>query len=170
MSLRLYEIPLEMEILAQQLEENGGELTPELQAMWDGLQTDGEAKVDAAAAVIKSMQAEEEVIAAEIGRLQNRKETLERSEARLKALLVPALQALGGKVKTARFTTFNQTRETVSFDLQPGSDIWELDAKFYRTREPELNKTALKDARKAGEALPDCIVVAVGSTTYPVIR
>ena len=170
MSLRLYEIPLAWANLQELLEASAGEITPEIEAAWGALEEQGEAKVDATAAVIKSMQAEEEVIAAEIGRLQNRKEALENAEARLKALLVPALEALGGKVKTPRFTTYIQTRETASFELKPGSDIWELDAKYYRTREPELNKTALKDARKAGEARPDCIVVAVGSTTFPVIR
>lgn len=170
MSLRLYEIPSSFQTLQDLLEASAGEITPEIEAAWAALEEQGEAKVDATACVLKSMQAEEEAIVAEIGRLQGRKEALENGQARLKALLVPALQALGGKVKTPRFTTYLQTRETAAFDLKPGTDIWELDAKFYRVRDPELNKTALKDARKAGETLPDCVVVSVGSTTYPVIR
>lgn len=170
MSLRLYEIPIAWANLQELLEASAGEITPEIEAAWGALEEQGEAKVDATAAVIKSMVAEGEALATEIGRLEARKDALYNSVDRLKAFLVPALQALGGKVKTTRFTTYLQTRETASFDLKPDADIWELDAKFYRTREPELNKTALKDARKAGETLPDCIVVAVGSTTYPVIR
>ena len=170
MSLRLYEIPLAWANLQELLEASAGEITPEIEAAWGALEEQGEAKVDATAAVIKSMGSEAEALADEIGRLQGRKEALENGQARLKSLLVPALQALGGKVKTPRFTTYLQTRETASFDLKPGSDIWELDSKFYRTREPELNKTALKDALKAGESLPECVAVVTGSTTYPVIR
>jgi hypothetical protein len=169
-TLRLYEIPIEFERIAQALEESGGELTPEIQAAWEAIEAAGAEKVEATACVVKSMGLEAEALAAEIGRLQGRKESLESAQARLKSLLVPALEALGGKVKTPRFTVYNQTRSTQAFELKPGVNAWELDARFYRVRDPELNKAALKDALKAGEPLPEGVVMSEGSTTYPVIR
>lgn len=170
MSLRLYEIPAEFQALEILLEASAGELTPEIEQAWAAIQAQGEAKVEATACVLKSMKAESEALAAESSRLDSRREALDKSQERIKALLLPALEALGGKVKTPKFTIYTQERETVAVELAPGYDIWALPEKFYRTREPELAKQAIKDAIKAGEEMPPELIVVKGSTKYAVIR
>jgi hypothetical protein len=168
--IRLHEIPLEYAHFQDLLEESGGELTPELEARWATLTEQGPAKVEAAAFVLKNLKAGQEFLSQEEARLHARRKALEGAEDRLKSLLVPALEALGGKVKTDRMTVYVQRRKTAVFDLLPGRDVWELPDRFYRTRDPELNKTELKKAYDAGEALPDALAVVENESIYPVIR
>lgn len=166
--MKLYDIPTAWADLQEALEASGGELTPEIEALWSQLQEDGAAKVDAAACVLRSMKAGQEVLAAEIGRLQSRKQALENAEERLRALILPAVQALGGKVKTDRFTVYTTTRKSFAFALKPGHDVWSLDPRFYRAREPELAKTEIKKALEAGEEIPELEVTPTESISLTV--
>lgn len=166
MSLKLYEIPEELARIEALLIETGGELTPDLEAALAYLQEAGAEKVEAAWAVVKNLQAFEEAAKAEAARLTERAKSAENAAARLKAALLPAVQALGNRVKGARWTIYAQTRENTIFALKPGAEIFELPPEFVRTHDPELNKTALKDAAKAGKALPEQIVASTSSTTF----
>jgi outer membrane protein assembly factor BamB len=168
--MRLHEIPAAMAKLQEVLEESGGELTQETAALWDQVDLEGPAKVEAAASVIKAMDYEAQALATEIGRLDTRKTALENSQKRLRELMLPAVDALGGKVKGAKFTVYSQTRKSYAFELKPGREMWELDARWFRTRDPELNRSELKKAADAGEVLPDALAVVPTSSTSLVIR
>lgn len=168
--MKLYEIPQEFQHLEDLLIESGGELTPEIEAAFAAIQEQCEAKIEAAACVAKNLAASAEAAKAEANRLFGRAQAFENAEARLRTLILPALQALGGKVKTARFTIYTTTRESVAFALKPGHEAFELPEKFIRVREPELNKTALKDALKAGEEIPDFLNVETTTNTTLTIR
>jgi len=167
--MKLYEIPQAWQQLQDALTESSGELTPEIEALWAHLEDDGAAKVESAACVLRHMKAESEFLADEIGRLQARKSATENAQERLRTLVLPAVVALGGKVKTARFTVFTTTRKNWSIELAPGADIWNLPDHFYRTREPELAKMAIKKALEDGlPCPPDLIAVPVENVSLTV--
>lgn len=170
MSLRLYDIPSAWAALQEALEESGGELTPEIQAAWESLQEEGTAKVDAAAAVLRGMKATSEALAAEIGRLQARKAATEKAEERLRSLVLSVIEPLGGKVKTDRFTVYTTRRTSCAIALEPGANIWELEPRFVRTHEPELNKTEIKKAFEAGETMPEFLAVQKFESTSLTVR
>ena len=82
--------PSRIQKLEDLLIEAGGELTPELNASLEhleSLQLAGAEKLDAAACVIRSMQASIEALANEIGRLTGRKQAVESAMERLRALM-----------------------------------------------------------------------------------
>lgn len=168
--MRLYEISESLARVESALEENCGEMTPEIQALLEQVEEQGPAKIEAAAAVIQGWKVQEEAIAAEIGRLQGRKESFARCQDTLRTRMIPALQALGGKVKGTKFTVYQQTRRGWAFTVKPGREMWEIDPRFFRTREPELNKAELKKAAEAGEELPEALDAVPTETTSLVIR
>jgi hypothetical protein len=116
------------------------------------------------------MKAEAEILAEEIGRLQARKSAVESAQERLRAMILPAVIALGGKVKTARFTVSTSKRKTYAIEITPGHDVWELDARFYRAREPELAKLEIRKALEAGEEIPEALTVVQSETTSLTVR
>lgn len=160
--MKLYEIPLEANDIEAQLYETYGELTPELEQRIADFLKDGKDKIESAAIVVKSIEEDAAICEAEAKRLMERAAGLDKSAARLKGLILFAVdEGFGGKVKTAKFTVWGQTSgKTVSFELALGADIYTLASKapqFIRTKEPELDKKALKDARDAGLEIPDCV-------------
>lgn len=170
MSLKLYDLPIAWANLQDALEASGGELTPEIQALWDQIQDEGSTKVDSAACVLRHLKAQEEALGTEIDRLQARKSACTNATERLRAMMLPAVEVLGGKVKTERFTVYTTTRKGYAIELAPGHDVWELDQRFYRTREPELSKTEIKKALDAGEAVPDALTVVATTSTSLTVR
>ena len=164
MTIRLYDIPLEAEQIEEQLHENLGELTPDLEKRIAEFLSQGKAKIESAAIVVRSLLEDADVCRKEAHRLVERAGRLEASGDRLKNLILFAVdQGFSGKVKTAKFTIWGQTSAPLaSFDLAPGVDINELMAfhpQFVRAPEPELNKVALKEAFKAGVIIPEEIVI-----------
>ena len=168
--MKLYEISSEWQQIELALEESAGDLTPELEARIQALIAGGTDKLEAAAKVVKSLEGQAEIAKAEAKRLTERSKALENQVQRLRGLMLPALQTLGGKVKTSLFSMFTQTRTNVIFALKPGVDIYDLPSKFFRVAEPELNKVALKEAKAAGEQLPDCLDVQETETVSMVVR
>jgi hypothetical protein len=168
--MKLYEIPLEYDRLAELLIEACGELSPELEVAWKTLQVDSVAKVDAALCVDASMKASSEALANEIGRLQARKESVDKAKERLRAMILPAVQALGNKVKTDKFTASAQTRKNQNIVMTIDADIWELPANYYRVRDPELCKDAIKADIKNGKEMPKQLVITETETTFLTVR
>lgn len=168
--MKLYELAPLWQQIQDGLQESAGELTPEIEALWAHLEDDGTAKVDSACCVLRHMKAEAEILAEEISRLQARKSATENAQERLRSMILPAVVALGGKVKTERFTTFTTTRKSFAIELAPGHDVWELEARFYRTREPELAKTEIKKAIEAGEIVPEALTVVESKSVSLTVR
>lgn len=164
--LRLYEIPEVFRKIEEVLLETGGELTPELEALMAEAEIASAEKIENAWAVVKHLQAFGEAAKAEADRLADRAKSATAAADRLKALILPAVTALGGKVKTTRWTVFTTTRKGQAFELRPGRQYFELPGEWLRTKDPELNKTAIKDAIAAGAAIPDALVVVDTSTTF----
>ena len=120
--------------------------------------------------VVKNLEADAAAAQAESDRLRARASSFENAAKRVRQMMQPALEALGGKVKNATFTIFTTTRENTAFALAPGHEAFELDARFFRVKEPELNKTELKKALEAGEALPEFLHIEKSTSTSLTIR
>lgn len=157
--MKLYEIPIEAMQIEQELSENYGELTPEIEQRIADFLGDGKEKIESAAVVAKSLESDAEVCQLEAKRLMERASGLNKAVDRLKGLILVAVdQGFGGKLKTAKFTIWGQTSApTTAFELRTGADIYELmisEPWCIRKRDPELDKIALRDARKAGKEIP----------------
>lgn len=167
--MKLFDIPLEWEAIQEALEAGAGEMTPELEAQLAALLEAAPEKIDAAACVVKHLEAQADAAKAEAARMAERAGSFTNAADQLRARMLPAVQALG-KVKTARFTIFTTTRTTYAVDVRPGVSIAELPDRFVRWRDPEINKSAVKDALKAGEVLPEEIAVTACPSTSMTIR
>ena len=161
--MSLYDLSLEGVQIQDILMETDGELTPELEERLDRLMREGPERIEAAAMVVKNLQASAMVCEQEALRFKSRAESFDRNVRRLKERIAIALDcAFGGKVKTYRFTVWTQKApDSVAFDLKEEWTLDQLEKVFpnlVRTKK-ELNKSACQEAFKAGDPLPDAIFV-----------
>jgi hypothetical protein len=177
--MKLYQVPLEFELLEQELIETEGELTPELEARFDAFMRGGKEKIEAAAMVVRRIETEADacdaqakaILNGEVARLVTRKLAHEKNASRLKSMVLRAVDhAFSGKVKTPLFTIWGQTSApSVSIDLAPGVTLEELEKEspFFVRKRLELDKNAVKAAEKSGAELPNSIIVSeVPGTRY----
>lgn len=168
--MKLYDLPIIWANIESDLDAAAGELTPEIEARIKSLMVGGADKLDAAMCVVKSLEAQSNAAAEEAQRLYTRAASFAKNAERLRSMILPALIALGGKVKTARFSFSTQTRDTIAFEIRPGTEFWELPTRFIRVPPTELNKIELKKAEAAGETLPDGLAVVKSTSTSLMVR
>lgn len=162
-SLSLYDIGVTGLQIADYLEASEGELTPEAEMIFDRLITEGPDKLEAAAMVVRHLDALQEECKAEEKRLAERRRSFEANAERLKDRMTWALDAaFAGKLKTAKMTLWNQTSaDTVAVDLKEGMTPEQLAQEFptlVRTTYA-LDKIAVKEMLKRGDELPESIFV-----------
>ena len=162
--MNLYQIPLEANAIEEQLFENIGELTQGLEQRIKDFLTGGKEKIEAAAIVIGSLEEDAAICQAESQRLIERAAQLNQSADRLRRMVLCAVDlGFAGKVKTSKFTIWGQTSGNVTqFELKAGVDIYQLMAahpELVRAKDPELDKTALKETVKGGGEIPPEIAV-----------
>lgn len=109
----------------------------------DALQMERDKKIENVALWQKECIAEADAIAAEIRKLQARKASAERKAENLKSYLLMALD--GQKFKTSRVSISYRRSQAVVVDNED-----QLNPKYLRVK-TEPDKTAIKDALKAGE-------------------
>ena len=160
--LSLYDIGVEALQIEDLLIAGEGELTPELEERWNALLTGGKDKINAAACVVKSLEANAEACKLEAQRLTQRAQAFASDADRLKDRIKVAVDlAFNGKVKTDLFTVWCQTSAaTTAYELLPGVSIFNFRREYpeYSRVTVELDKAALKEAQKHGEPLPTQIV------------
>ena len=170
--MKLYDLPAEFSELELALTESAGELSPELEQRFDAFLRAGKDKIEAGAMVVRGFEIEAEACKLESKRLVERSGALEKNAARLKKLILFALDgAFAGKVKTTLFTVWAQTSTPcISFDLMPGTDLATLPESCVRVTRA-LATDAIKQMVKTGETLPDEIIVTeMPGTRYLRIR
>jgi hypothetical protein len=181
--IKLYDIPMEFAALEIALVEAEGELSPELEKQFDEFMRGGKDKIEAAAMVVRTLEAEAEmcgaqaqaILESEVKRLKDRQQSHSNNASRLKALVLRAVDAaFDGKVKTSLFTIYGQTSApTLSVDLAPEINIEDLEVTNpdLIRKKLELNKDAIKTAYKNGGELPDSLIVSeVPGTRFLRIR
>jgi len=154
--MNLYDLTIEGAEINRILTENEGELTPELEARLDTILGEGKDKVEAAAMVVRSLEASYEACIAERDRLAERAKSYDAQVDKLKSRMLYAVDAaFGGKVKTDKFTIYGQnSADTVAFEVAPDADLSKIDSSVIRTTYA-LDKIALKDRYKAGTVPPE---------------
>lgn len=162
-TMTLYDMTLEGLQIADILTENEGELTPELEARLDVLMQAGPDRLEAAAMVVRNLEADAMACKAEAQRLAERAQGFENNAKRLKERMTIALDAaFNGKIKTARFTLWTQkAADSVAFDLREEFtlDMLEEDLPEAVRTKKELNKVALRQMFDAGQQLPEAVFV-----------
>jgi hypothetical protein len=163
--LTLYDLSFEGLQIYDLLVENEGELTPELEQRLNAIMQSGPRVVEAAAMVTRSLEASADACANEAQRLAQRASRFHENAKQLKERMTMVVDlAFNGKIKTDKFTIYTQAAaDNVIFDVAEGHDIEEiLQANPALVRmKLELDKMALKERFKAGEAIPAAITFEV---------
>lgn len=169
--IRLYELTAEAYLIETTLADNDGELTPELEQKLDTLLRNGKDKLEAAAQIVRNLEASAADCEEEALRLEKRANSYHNQAANLKRLMLAAVDGVfGGKLKTDMFTIYGQTSaDTVQFDVSPDADLTvaaQHNPELVRQKY-ELNKIALKQQYDTNRsALPSWVMV----TEKPGIR
>lgn len=158
-SLRLYEIITALEEIDNDLTENGGELTPEIEERLESLGGSLDGKVDSICRLRQNRLASADACKAERERLQKREDAYRRGAESLRCFLMGAFVRLGkDKIKTPSFTVYLQNNPIA---IRWTRDVSDLPEQYKRvTIAPNIE--AMKDAYKHGEGLPEGAVVVQG--------
>ncbi|MBR4755326.1 MAG: siphovirus Gp157 family protein [Bacteroidales bacterium] len=162
MSNTLYELTAQMRQIEEQLDETGGELTPELEDLWNETGESLVQKVDNYNALLIKIENYSENLSNEIKRLQNLKKTADNSVARIKGHIKDTMVANGfSKLEGAycKMSLSSSTSTVVDEDLllQPyNHKIQALQDSFpsWLTIEPKVSKSELKNAYKDKDVTP----------------
>jgi hypothetical protein len=151
MSLRLYDLSLEVEQLHTMLVEADPEVEQAIKDTLAGAADALAGKLEACAAVVRALELEAAAVEDEAKRLKSRAEARSNAAAKLKAAMLEAMQRCAlDKVKGQRFTV-SQARNPGALVVDDGVTI---DASFYIPQPPKLDKAALKAAIAAGQTIP----------------
>ena len=145
--MTLYEID---DAILNCIDEETGEIIDAEQL--DKLYMEKEEKLENIALWIKDLKAEVEALKAEKMAFAERQKVAENKMESLKKYLA---YALDGKA-------FKTTRASVSFRKSQAveiTDIYKLDENYLRYKEPEADKTAIKEALKAGKEVAGATLV-----------
>lgn len=161
--MNLYQLTAEQARIEDLLEQNGGEITPEIE---EALTLTAEAlprKVDGYGVLIRQFAAAEAACDAEIKRLQGLKKTAQNAQRGMKDRILYAMQSFGFD-KLAGETTKFSTRSSKAVELDEDvllDKYREKIAEFVATLpdwlslEVKISKTAISNAYKATGVTPE---------------
>lgn len=156
----LYQLTEQMSALESLLEDNGGELTPDIEALWQETGESLTRKVDNYNALIIKLKNYSSNLDSEIKRLQGLKKTADNSLKNVKEHIKSVMEQFGidklegayCKISLASSTSTEVDEETV---LAPYlSRIAKLNLPEWITADLKVSKTALKDAFKDKDVTP----------------
>ena len=119
---------------------------------FESLQMERDAKIENIALYIKELRAEAEALKAEKFAFAERQKVAENKVESLKNYLAYALKGQAFK-STKAVVSFRKTQQV---DIP---DIYKLDENFLRYKEPEADKTAIKEAIKAGQIVKGATLI-----------
>lgn len=153
--MKLYEINAALEYLLEHyIDPETGEITEGVEAALEELDLQRTEKLENIACYIKDLDAEAKAICDEEKALAARRRTAERKADSLKGYLQWALA--GEKFSSPRCAV--SFRKSVAVEVDPEALAF-LPERFLRFKDPEADKTAIKDALKAGETISGCRLV-----------
>jgi len=148
----LFNIDAELWEVYSAIENNGGEMTPELEAALEISESERLTKGEGYVYVIKQLKSQAELIKSEIKRLQEIAKRYETSAEKLSDTLLQSVIA-HGQIKTAFVTISSRKSKSVSI-----TDENAIPSEFMRVKY-EPNKTALKEALEAGQLIDGALIV-----------
>lgn len=119
---------------------------------FDSLQMEREEKIEGIALYIKDLKAEAEALKAEKIAFAERQKVAENKVESLKNYLAYALKGQAFK-STKAVVSFRKTQQV---DIP---DIYKLDENFLKYAEPTADKTAIKEAIKAGQTVKGATLI-----------
>jgi hypothetical protein len=148
----LFNIDAELYEVYNEIENNGGEMTPELEATLEITEAERLTKGEGYVYVIKQLRSQSDMIKSEIKRLQELAKRYESSADKLADTLLQSVVA-HGQIKTALVTISSRKSKAVSI-----TDESLLGAEFMRIK-TEPNKTAIKEALESGQEVQGALIV-----------
>lgn len=148
----LFNINAELYEVYNEIENNGGEMTPELEAALEITEAERQIKGEGYVHVIKQLRSQSEMIKNEAKRLYDLAKKYENSAGVLSDKLLDSVVA-HGQIKTAFVTISSRKSKSVSI-----TDESLLGAEFMRIK-TEPNKTAIKEAIEAGQEVQGALIV-----------
>jgi len=163
--MTLYYLSEQMAAIEAALEENGGELTPELEAQWEETRESLVAKVDNYNALIQKLKNYSENIKAESDRLAKLKKTADNSLKRIKDHIKGTMECFNlkridgdyCKFTLSKSTSTEVDEETLLAPYRPAIEALEAKLPPYITLEVKISKAAIKEAVKG---LPEGVTLA----------
>lgn len=151
----IYEISTSYLSILDQLEENGGEITPEMEQQLNITEIEVRQKSEAYVAVVKTLESSTKTIDDEIKRLQARKKTMVKLSTSLKDRLSMALKTFGiDEIKNALFTiNFRKSESVIIDDIQALPDICKV------VKVEAISKTEIKKMIKSGQDIPGAKII-----------
>lgn len=151
-----------MKLIGQTLEENGGELTPELEEQWIETKESLEQKVDNYNSLVKYFGYRSDNLAAEIKRLQALKKSTDNSKKRVEEHLKYVMEAFGltklegklCKISLSSSTSTEVDEATLLQQFNDKKDALQAELPPWITVKYEVSKTALKEAFKDKDITP----------------
>ena len=152
----LFDINRELQDLWEAaLDPETGELDEEKLAAFEALGMERDAKIENIACWIKNLKSDAEALKAEAKNMADRAKAAERKADSLKRYLAAALH--GEKFQSARAAI--SWRKSVSVEVDD-AEVENLPEQYIRRKvSVEADKTAIKDALKAGESIEGCRLV-----------
>lgn len=161
-ALKLYEITDALQDVGDALMDNGGELTPELEALLDSLEGAFEHKAENVALFIRQLEVNGAAAATEAKRLTELAQQRERAATRLKSYLLENMQRTDHqKVETPRVKIRVQRNSRPSIHWM--KDAEKLPVELKRVKVELDGEAAYKIWKTEPAALPDGFEVVLGS-------
>lgn len=148
----LFNIDAELYEVYSAIENNGGEMTPELEATLEITEAERMTKGEGYVYVIKQLRSQADMIKSEIKRLQELAKRYENSADKLADTLLQSVIA-HGQIKTAFVTISSRKSKSVSI-----TDESLIPSEFMRIK-TEPNKTAIKEALESGQIIDGALIV-----------
>ena len=155
----LYALPVAFEAIETEIDQADGELSADLETRLDALETNLEEKTEAIAILIRRAESEEAVYQAEVDRLTMARNVARNRKDRLKLYLLTTLQTLGRDHVATRLFKVRIQKNSAPSVRWVGEGLFPTQ---YQRVKIELDATAVLRDWRAGVALPDDLVVAVG--------
>lgn len=152
MGKNLFNINEDIFQLYQQIDDNGGDLTPELEEQLIITEHERESKCEGYVSVIGQLKSKSELLKREAKRLLDAARTYDKSVERLEDNLLSSIVQLG-PVKT-NFVSIS-TRRNKSVEIAEDAEI----PLQYQRVKIEANKTAIKEALESGIDVPGATIV-----------
>jgi len=154
--MTLYELTDEFMRLQQWLEEEDADEDQALADTLEMISQDFEEKADGYGMVIKNLEADaaeikaqEDILMEEVKRLKAKRTGYEKQTDRMKEALRKALELTGKKnLKTEKFTFGTRKSSNVVITVD---SVWDIPDDYLRYKDPEPDKTAIKEYLKDNE-------------------
>lgn len=124
-----------------------------IQDTMEAIEGELEVKAENTAKIIRQLEADAKALKEEEERFKKRRQTAENNAARLKKLLETSMKATGKTKFETELFKFRIQKNAPSVVYAADMDVNKVPAEFLRFLDPEIDKTAVKDALKNGAEL-----------------